>query len=63
MKVIEKFEQIMKNIGWLKKELLLEQEILFWNTLKNIEEKLKEIHKSKISAQIRQDISLLKNTI
>lgn len=63
VRVIDNFDQMVSNIWSLKSELLLEQEILFWKTLKNIEEKLQNIEKKKINSRSQESIALLKNMI
>ncbi|MCD5375120.1 hypothetical protein LR010_01550 [Candidatus Gracilibacteria bacterium] len=63
VRVIENFDEILKRVGDLKSEILMEQEILFGNTLKNIEERLKTMQKDKINMGSRESIALLKNII
>jgi len=63
VRVIENFDEILKRVWDLKSEILMEQEILFWNTLKNIEERLKTMQKDKINMWSRDSIALLKNII
>lgn len=63
VRVIENFDEILKRVWDLKSEILMEQEILFWNTLKNIEERLKTMQKDKINMWSRESIALLKNII
>lgn len=41
----------------------MEQEILFGKTLKNIEERLKNIQKEKINSRSQEEIAFLKNMI
>ncbi len=45
-RVVDNFPKIMLSIENLREELYIEHEILFWNTLERIEEKLKEIRKN-----------------
>lgn len=63
VRVIENFDEIMSSIWNLKQDMLLEQEILFWETLKNIEERFNIMQKEKISLWSRESIALLKNLI
>lgn len=63
VRVIENFEQIVSNIWQLKDQMLMEQEILFGKTLKNIEERLKNIQKEKINSRSQEEIAFLKNMI
>lgn len=62
-RVVDYFEDIVAELNILKQELHLEQEILFGETLKNIEEKLSSIKKKKVLSSSKQEISLLKNMI
>ena len=63
VKVVENFSEIAEEIWSLKKDLLLEQEILFWETLENIESRLQWLKKTGIISKAQKDISLLKDTI
>ncbi len=63
VRVVESFDDIVSQLMLLRNEIQLEQEILFWNTLRNIEKKLSNIRKKKILAEARQNISFLKSTI
>jgi hypothetical protein len=63
VRVIEDFDSIILSIWNLKQEMLVEQEILLGETLKNIEEKLKWVQKNRINAWSRESIALLKNMI
>jgi len=63
VKAIENFESIAASIGWLREDMLLEQEILFGQTLKNIEEKLQNTKQARISQDTKWDIAMLKNMI
>jgi len=63
VKVVESFDEIHLQIKWLRQELYKEQEILFWESLQNIEEKLVQIGKNKTIKQSQNEISLLKHTL
>ncbi len=61
--VVDNFQEIVASIGHLKKDMLLEQEILFGSTLKTIEERLKNMKQDNISQKTKGNIELLKNTL
>ena len=63
VRVVDNFDEIMTSIGNLKKDMLLEQEILFGKTLKNIEQRLKTMQKAKINLESQKSIAFLKNMI
>ena len=61
--MIENFEAIVQHIGKLKKEMFDEQQILFDNTLQNIEEKIKQAEQSRIHNRTESEIKQLRDFI
>ena len=61
--MVENFEHIVKHIGKLKKEMFDEQQILFDNTLQNIEQKIKQAEESRIRHSTESEITRLRDFI
>lgn len=61
--MVENFEEIVTNIWSLKKDMILEQEILFGNTLQSIESKLQWLGRDKVSWKTKRDIATLRDMI
>lgn len=59
--VMDNFENMVQNINALRDDLYLEQEILFWRTLENIENYIEKTKKKLVSSDTREAISSLKN--
>lgn len=62
-RVVENFDEIAQKLSSLRDDLQVQQEILFWKTLSNIESKLEEIQKSYVQSKVKEDISLLKSML
>ncbi len=61
--MVENFWSIVKHIGGLKKEMFDEQQILFDNTLQNIEQKIKQAEQRRIQNSTQSEINSLRNFI
>jgi hypothetical protein len=47
----------------LKQEIAFEQEIMFWQTLASIEERILQRRKKQVSSQAQDEMRVLKNAI
>lgn len=63
IRVIENFDTMMGNIAALRDDLYLEQEILFWKSLTNIEEYIAATKKNVVSKQATEAIASLKSML
>lgn len=62
-RVVDNFEEIAMRMNVLKDELQVQQEILFGETLQNIEEKLEKMKKKQVISKAQADISNLKSVL
>lgn len=62
-KLIENFENIVVNINTLRKDIWLQQEVLLWETLWNIEDKITSIHKKVIVEATSDTLSRFRKQI
>lgn len=60
-RAVENFTKIMLSVETLREDLYQEHEILFWNTLGRIEEKLKKIKKDLVTQVTKEEISDLRS--
>lgn len=60
VKALENFAQFVESNEQLKKSLALEQELLFWECLESIEEKLYKIQKNSLELETYEEIQKLK---
>ena len=63
IQMVENFESLVEHIGVLKKEMFDEQQILFDNTLQNVQEKIKQAEESRIQHSTQAEITKLRNFI
>ena len=63
IQMVENFEDLVAHIWVLKKEMFAEQQILFDNTLQNIEQKIKQAEKSRVQHSTQAEITKLRNFI
>lgn len=61
--LIDNFDVIVWELLWLKKEIGFEQEMLLWETLKNIESKVSQMKKKQILQWTGNILSDLKKQI
>jgi len=63
VQVVENFDTMMGNIEALRDDLYLEQEILFWKSLKNIEEYIETTKKQVVTKQTHKAIAELRDVL
>lgn len=63
VKVVERFDEINLQLNALRDNLYTEQEILFGEALKNIEQRLSQINKKRVVSESKHHIDLLKQII
>lgn len=63
VKVVEHFDTIVAQLDILRNDLYREQEILFGESLSNIEETLSQIGKNRVVNESKSNIDLLKKTL
>jgi len=63
IQMVENFWDIVKHVWRLKSEMFKEQEILFDNTLQNIEQKIKLAKQNQIQSSTQSEILALRNFI
>jgi len=60
VKFLENFDSIVWEIWVLQQEIVSEQEILFWQTLENIENKIARMKKNQLAQKTREHIDILR---
>lgn len=63
VKFLENFDTIVEEIWILQQEIISEQEILFGQTLGNIERKIIHMKKNQLAKTTRENIHFLKETL
>jgi len=63
IRMVENFGNVVKHIEQLKKEMFDEQQILFDNTLKNVQQKIKQAEERRVRHSTETEITKLRNFI
>lgn len=63
IQLVENFENVVKHIEKLKKEMFDEQQILFDNTLQNVQQKIKQAEERRVQNNTQSEITKLRNFI
>lgn len=61
--LVENFDEIALKINQQRTDLYQEHEILFWESLSKIENKISQISKKRVVSNSRENINLLKETL